>query len=257
MKKKIGWLVVIDGSMKSGKSDEAIRRKKIAEKYGNVQGIAFNPSINIRNGKSVVSSYSGLEIPAISIDISQPMQIIETLRKRKYSKINFIIISEVQFFNKNIVPIIAYLRETGYRIIAEGLGLNHQGEIFGDGVIHLLKVFADEISELKAFCECNHESHKDGKCCSSNGVFSARYLTDGKEQGQIIIGREEYYACCPYCFFNHRSNRVVSQENQEILDQLFANYSKKTKSKGGSVTKWQRLIRNNPYPNPKDMTVDV
>lgn len=179
-----GTLEVICGSMFSGKTEELIRRLHRAQ-YARQNVVIFKHSLDDRTTVDYVVSHNGGKIKATPLD--NPHDIYNFIT----SSVQVIGIDEVQFFNRDIVPIICDLIDMGKRVIVAGLDLDFKGIPFG--CIPLLMSIADEVTKLKAICiDCGKDAH-----------FTQR-LVNGKpacyDDPVILVGAQEsYQARCRSC----------------------------------------------------------
>ena len=185
LKKKVGLLEVVCGSMFSGKSEELIRRLKRAE-IAKMNVIAFKHSLDDRKTTEHVISHNGNKIKAFAIHDSNE------ILKFAHEQIEVVGIDEVQFFSKDIINIICRLVEDGKKVIVGGLDLDFRGIPFGP--MPILMAIADKVTKLKAICiECGKDAQ-----------FSQR-LVNGEPAKHndpiILVGAEEcYQARCRECF---------------------------------------------------------
>lgn len=179
-----GSLELICGSMFSGKSEELIRRLKRAD-FAKQNLLVFKHSLDDRSTIEYVVSHGGTKLKAIPI--GKPEEIVELTSQN----VTVVGIDEVQFFEKDIIPVICHLIELGKRVIVAGLDLDFRGKPFGP--IPTLMAVADKVTKLKAICiHCGDDAH-----------FTQR-LVNGQpakhDDPLIVIGAEEQYqARCRSC----------------------------------------------------------
>ncbi len=101
-------------------------------------------------------------------------------------------IDELQFFPKEVIPVIATLIEQGKRVIVAGLDLDFRGEPFG--IMPTLMAMADSITKLNAICTS----------CGNVAQFSQRIINNEParyDDPLILIGAaESYEPRCRRCF---------------------------------------------------------
>lgn len=202
--------------MKSRKTGAAMDFLKHASKYGKAKYLIFKPTIDQRNGNDFIFTYDKNQKMKATV-IKYPVEILDILSDNK--TVDTILISEGQFFDRTIVPVVHALKIKGYTVIVEGLVADHQGDSFGH--LSQIRIFADAVYQLNAYCECKHHSHSKvgGICCSPNGAFSALTPEYGTNK-RIQLGRNRFIVMCEVCFFEHYSERYVESKNLPILEQL-------------------------------------
>src|SRR5699024_2129737 len=119
-----GWIEVICGSMFSGKSEELIRRVRQAT-FGKISVLVFKPAIDSRDQPEEIASHNGTK--TVAIPIKHSAEIIRHVRKDT----DIVAIDEVQFFDDEIVSVVAELASDDKRVILAGLDTNFRGEPFG------------------------------------------------------------------------------------------------------------------------------
>jgi thymidine kinase len=180
-----GWIEVICGVMFSGKSEELIRRVRraiIARKRVQV----FKSHLDSRYaGLYSVSSHDGAELEALPVDSAR--EIFRLVRPDT----ELVAIDEVQFLDRDILPVVTALAQRGVRVICAGTDTDFRGETFG--AMGELMAVAESVDKLWAICvvcgdlACRNQRLVDGK--------PARY-----DSPTIMVGgRESYEARCRHC----------------------------------------------------------
>ena len=177
---------LITGPMSCGKTEELLRRVKrcmIARKKVKV----ISPQIDTREQSDCIKSRNGLWLDAIKVKHS--IQILSIVKEDD----EVVAIDELQFFDSNIVKVIAKLMEQGKKVIGTGLDLDFKGETFGS--MPELMCIATNVDKLHAVCM---------KCGSDHATRTQR-LIDGKPADKnsplIMIGGDETYeARCIKCW---------------------------------------------------------
>jgi len=177
---------LITGPMSCGKTEELLRRVKrcmIARKKVKV----ISPQIDTREQSDCIKSRNGLWLDAIKVKHS--IQILSVVKEDD----EVVAIDELQFFDSNIVKVIAKLMEQGKKVIGTGLDLDFKGETFGS--MPELMCIATTVDKLHAVCM---------KCGSDHATRTQR-LIDGKPADKnsplIMIGGDETYeARCIKCW---------------------------------------------------------
>lgn len=177
---------IITGPMSCGKTEELLRRIRrciIAKKKVKV----ISPEIDTREKGDYIKSRNGLWLDAIKV--KSAAQIMTFIKPED----EIIAIDELQFFDSNIVKVIAKLMSEGKRIIGTGLELDFKAEPFGS--MPELLCLATTVDKLHAVCM---------KCGCDHATRTQR-LINGKPADKssplIMIGGDETYeARCIKCY---------------------------------------------------------
>lgn len=177
---------LITGPMSCGKTEELLRRIRrsiIAKKKVKV----ISPCIDTREQGDYIKSRNGLWLDAVKVKHS--IQILSVVKDDD----EIVAIDELQFFDSNIVKVIAKLMQDGKKIIGTGLDLDFKGDTFGS--MPELMCIATTVDKLHAVCM---------KCGSDHATRTQR-LIDGKPADKnsplIMIGGDETYeARCVKCW---------------------------------------------------------
>lgn len=177
---------LITGPMSCGKTEELLRRVRrciIAKKKVKV----ISPQIDTREQGDYIKSRNGLWLDAVKVKHS--IQILSVVKEED----EIVAIDELQFFDQNIVMVIAKLMEMGKKVIGTGLDLDFKGDTFGS--MPQLMCIATTVDKLHAVCM---------KCGSDHATRTQR-LIDGKPADKnsplIMIGGDETYeARCVKCW---------------------------------------------------------
>ena len=177
---------IITGPMSCGKTEELLRRIRrciIAKKKVKV----ISPAVDTRAKGDYIESRNGLWLDAIKVKHS--IQILSMVKPED----EVVAIDELQFFDSNIVKVVAKLMEEGKRVIGTGLELDFKCEPFGS--MPELMCIATKVDKLHAVCM---------KCGCDHATRTQR-LIDGKpadkNSPQIMIGGDETYeARCVKCY---------------------------------------------------------
>jgi thymidine kinase len=174
----IGWIEVICGSMFSGKTEELIRRIKLAV-YAKQKAQVFKPRLDKRYDQKLVVSHSQQSV--VSTPIDRPEQIFSHLQPET----KVVGIDEVQFFAQEIVSVCEALANRGLRVICAGLDQDYQGRPF-DPMPTLMAV-AEFVTKLQAICVV----------CGNPANRTQRITSGG---GRVMVGASEAYeARCRKC----------------------------------------------------------
>jgi thymidine kinase len=181
---RTGSLLVITGSMFSGKTEELIRRLRRAL-YAHRSAQVFKHTIDTRSENTEIRSHNGVPYKALAVSTS------EELLGKVEETTDVVAVEEAQFFDEGIVEVCRRLADTGYEVFASGLDMDFKGEPFGP--MPGLLAEADEVTKLRAICaRCGREASRSQR------------LIDGRpapvSAPTILIGAEESYeARCRHC----------------------------------------------------------
>lgn len=185
MKHRNGKLEVITGPMFCGKTDELIRRLRRAT-IAKQKVQVYKPSFDTRYGAKKVTSHAGNEFEAF------PIKNVSEIREHLSDDITVVAIDEAQFFDADILPIVAQLVEDQIRVIVAGLDMDFRGEPFGQ--MPNLMAKAEEVNKLSAIC----------MTCGEAASRTQR-LVDGEpahyDDPIVIVGAAELYE--PRCRKHH------------------------------------------------------
>lgn len=174
------------GTMGSSKTANALMTKFNMEEHGN-KVLLLKPSIDTRDGETIIRSRAGLEAESILV---YPDSDIKDILSNYSGKYNGIIVDECQFLTEAQID---QLRETNEPmfIMCYGLKTDYMGKLF-EGSKRLLEV-SDSIREIKSMCPCGKKA-----------IMNARYDKNGNiiyNGGQIDIGGDDMYrALCYDCW---------------------------------------------------------
>ena len=156
----LGSLIVITGSMFSGKTEELIRRVRRAL-YARRRVQVFKPGIDVRTDETLIRSHSGVPHSAISMENSR--ELYDTV----LGETHVVAIEEVQFFDMGIIAVCQKLADRGCQVIAAGLDMDYRGRPFGP--MPQLLATADEIIKLRAICTiCGAEASRSQRLINGN-----------------------------------------------------------------------------------------
>lgn len=174
-----GWIEVICGSMFSGKSQELIRRLRLAKiARQNVQ--AFNSSMDVRYGKNHIVSHDKSRIPC------KPVRHARDILKEIKPDTKVIGVDEAHFFDPEIVNVCQKLANSGKRVIVAGLDQDYRGRPFENTA--KLMALSEFVSKYLAICVV----------CGNPANHSQRIV---KTRKRIDVGAsDKYEARCRNCF---------------------------------------------------------
>lgn len=173
------------GVMGSSKTASALM-KKFSFEEKNRKVVLLKPSIDNRDGKTIVKSRMGLFCEAITV--TPQVSINEALRGME--SFDVIIVDEAQFLTAPQVDELRRLTDSGVMVMCYGLKTDYMGKLF-EGSQRLIEL-SDSIREIQSMCKCGRKA-----------IINARYngdkiIYDGE---QIDIGgNDKYIALCHQCW---------------------------------------------------------
>lgn len=182
----IGSIEVICGPMFAGKTEELIRRTKRME-YAKKKFLIFKPSIDNRYKEDEVVSHNQKSMKAINIDINKP----EDIKNYVTDDLDAIVVDEVQFFDKSIIPLLTDYADKGLRVICAGLDQDFRGEPFG--IMPEILALAEHVTKLTAIC----------MCCGKEATRTQRLINHEPAYYDdpiiMVAASEKYEARCRKC----------------------------------------------------------
>jgi thymidine kinase len=174
-----GWIEVVCGSMFSGKTQELIRRLKLAN-IAKQKVQVFNSHLDVRYAKEHLVSHDKSMLAA------RPVRTAKEILKDVEKDTQVVGIDEAHFFGPEIVEVAQKLANSGRRVIVAGLDQDYRGEAF-DNMAKLMAV-AEFVTKNLAIC----------MVCGNPAHFSQRLTDSGK---RIVVGAgDKYEARCRKCF---------------------------------------------------------
>ena len=180
-----GSLIVITGSMFSGKTEELIRRVRRAL-YARQTVQVFKPALDTRTDKTVVASHSGTRHEE-AVAVASSAELYDLVRPET----NTVAIEETQFFDEGILAVCEKLADAGHQVVAAGLDRDFRGCLFGP--MPALLALADEVIKLRAICaRCGRDASRSQRLINGRPVPASAPT--------VLIGAEEQYeARCRQC----------------------------------------------------------
>lgn len=180
----VGWIEVICGSMFSGKTEELMRRLRLAQ-IAKQRVAIFKPKIDDRYATDAIVSHEGRRIAsrvcAHATDVwSAAMGGVDKL---SYDVVG---IDEAQFFGLDLVEVCERLADLGARVIVSGLDQDSRGVPF-EPIPQLLAV-SEYITKNLAIC----------MVCGNPANRSQR--TVNRESRVLVGASDAYEARCRKCF---------------------------------------------------------
>lgn len=174
-----GWIEVICGPMFSGKTEELIRRLRLAQ-IAKQRVQIFKPTRDNRYAEEFIMSHSEQKF------LCQPVANAAAIVAMVRDSTRVVGIDEAQFFDAELVTVCEKMANRGIRVIVAGLDQDYRGEPFGP--MPQLLAIADAASKNQAVCVV----------CGGVATKTQRLA---QEAAQVVVGAGEYYeARCRTCF---------------------------------------------------------
>lgn len=174
-----GWIEAVVGSMFSGKTQELIRRLRLAA-IARQKVQVFNSALDVRYAKDAIVSHDRAQIPCTAV--SKARDILDKVEPDTH----VVGIDEVQFFDEGVVDVCETLADQGRRVIVAGLDQDYRGVPFA--VTCRLMGVAEFVTKNLAVCSV----------CGSPANRSQR-LSMTKKVIEVGTG-DKYEARCRRCF---------------------------------------------------------
>lgn len=188
---KPGFLQVIYGPMKSGKTESFVRIFDEV-RYSSHKWKVFQPSVNTREAE-VRSRISNISLPTTIIDENKPETILEHITEED----QLVGLDEAQFFDVSLYKVVDKLLSMNKHVVVSGLLLDFRAQPFGP--MPWIVGRANHSIRLTAICEV------DG--CDRKATRTQR-LINGKPasfNSPIVLiegtGNEKYE---PRCVYHHK-----------------------------------------------------
>ena len=167
---KSGWVEVICGPMFSGKTEELIRRLRLVQ-IARQRYQIFKHSLDDRYTDTFITSHNKQRFDCV------PVQRAEEIMERLEDETRVVGIDEAQFFDKDIVRIVAKLANRGLRVIIAGLDQDYLGKPFG--AIPDLLAIAEQITKSPAVCMICGEPASQTQRIRFCVIYGRRRLSSG------------------------------------------------------------------------------
>lgn len=149
---RYGWIEVIVGSMFSGKTEELLRRLRLA-KISRKNVVVIKPKIDDRYHATRVTSHDANY--ADSITVGSSTEILGLI----FETTQVVGIDEVQFFDAGLIDVVQALADRGIRVILGGLDTDWKGQPFG--IVPHLMAIAESVTKQSAVCMiCGDPAHR-------------------------------------------------------------------------------------------------
>jgi thymidine kinase len=174
-----GWIEAVVGSMFSGKTQELIRRLRLAT-IARQKVQVFNHALDARYAKDHIVSHDSSKTPSRAV--AKAKDILDLVDPDT----QVVGIDEVQFFDEGVIAVIETLADQGRRVIVAGLDQDFRGVPFP--VTSQLMGVAEFVTKNLAICSV----------CGSPANRSQR-LSSNKKLIEVGAG-DKYEARCRACF---------------------------------------------------------
>ena len=175
------------GVMGSSKTANVLMKKFDFEEHGR-KTLLLKPSIDDRDGRSIVKSRAGLSSEAVILE--KDARVMDTIKK--FLPLDVILVDEVQFLTKSQVLELRELVNNGVMVMCYGLKTDYMGNLF-EGSATLLAV-ADTIREIPSMCVCGRKAIVNARFRNGKIIYSGNQIDIG--------GDDKYKALCYQCWSN-------------------------------------------------------
>jgi thymidine kinase len=181
-----GWIEVICGSMFAGKTQELIRRLRLAT-LARQKVQVFKHKLDARYSREDLVSHDRIRIPSV------PVRRAEDIVDRVRAGTQVVGIDEAHFFTGRIASVCQTLADRGLRVIVAGLDQDYRAKPF-ESMARLMAV-AEQVDKYLAIC----------LVCGGPAGRSQR-VSEGRKR--IDVGHsDKYEARCRRCFRPERGGR--------------------------------------------------
>ena len=189
-----GWMEVICGSMFSGKTEELIRRLRLAE-LAQQKVAVFKPEMDQRYAQHNVVSYDSNELAALAVKNASAIL-------TQAIGYDVVCLDEAQFFDDEIVAVCNTLANNGVRVIIAGLDMDYKGIPFGS--MPQLMATAEYVTKVHAICS------RTGRLAQYS------YRLDSNEDLVLLGETQEYQALSRAAFvqaMHERKNNPAKKDS--------------------------------------------
>ncbi len=174
-----GWIEVICGSMFAGKTQELIRRLRLAA-IARQKVQVFKHKLDARYEREYLVSHDQLRVP--SVPVARAADILSRVRPGT----QVVGVDEAHFFDRRLVQACQGMARGGRRVIVAGLDLDSRGRPFA--TIAQLMAVAEYVTKNLAICTvCG------GPACRTQRLAAGRKRID-------VGHSDKYEARCRRCF---------------------------------------------------------
>lgn len=185
MPRRKGDIEVICGSMFSGKTEELLRRLRLARVAGQRTQL-FKPVIDNRYSSDSVVTHDGTPSQGAT-NVDDALDLLAKVKPE--SKV--VGVDEAHFLDDRLVDVCIYLAHRGKRVVAAGLDQDYRGNPFHP-MPRLMAVAAD-VSKMHAICiVCKRRASRTQRLINGQPARIDSPLI-------LIGGKESYEARCSNC----------------------------------------------------------
>ncbi len=184
--RQTGWIEVITGCMFSGKTEELLRRLRLA-RYARQSTVVFKPHLDTRYSATHVVSHDDSQMESHAVqDAHEIMPLVKTGQ--------VVGIDEGQFFGLNLVDVCEELANAGHRVIVSGLDQDFRGQPFEP--IPQLMAVAEYVTKNLAICmKCGNPADRSQRLVNREARF-------------LVGAADMYEARCRRCFVAEKPGDV-------------------------------------------------
>jgi thymidine kinase len=202
LRSEYGHIILIEGSMFAGKTDELVSTLIRCKYYLDLEVIAFKSTRDVRNGnaemikQAEIIAHNGTKFPATWVNDTDAMSYMLNERFKTNKPYKIVGIDEGQFFDGKLIDFCVTQRDMGVTVLVSALLADSNAQQFklynSEKTICDLLIHADDIIHKKAVCACRQTA-----------LYSHLKENDAeaKKEGQVFVGgKSDYDAQCPRCF---------------------------------------------------------
>ncbi len=180
--KDSGWVEVICGPMFSGKTEELIRRCRLA-RIARQKVQVFKPALDTRSGAAEIVSRADVRLASHSVSSASEIPVLA-------AHADVVGIDEGQFFGDELVEACNALADAGKRVIVAGLDLDYRAEPFEN--MARLMATAEYVEKVLAICmQCGNPASRSQRLVDSINRF-------------VVGDKETYEARCRRCYIKEK-----------------------------------------------------
>lgn len=182
-------LVVNVGSMFSGKSTELIRQGE-RHLLARHKVVFIKPATDTRYSDTKIVTHTGANVEATVVEPT------DSFLGKIPAGTDVVLIDEVQFFTKRIIPTIWCLLDRGIDVYCSGLDMDYLGD--GFETVKEIMAIADTVNKLHAVC----------KHCGADATNSAKKNFHEATGGRVELGADDLYMpLCRDCYIKFMLSR--------------------------------------------------
>ena len=180
------------GAMGCSKTAQALITKFNYEERG-MKVLLMKPSIDNRDGETIIKSRIGLSAEAVTVS---QLQDLYALYKERYTGCNVIIVDECQFLTPNQVDELSQIViDYNIPVLCFGLATDFLTHLF-PGSRRLFEI-AESISEIKSVCRCGAKATVNARMDDyGNIVYRGEQV--------VLGGNDRYIAMCRKCWLKKK-----------------------------------------------------